>query len=50
MKKEIKFKAQGRKDYMGFQWFVCNENGVKYKALKSKLPWGGGKQLYVAFI
>jgi hypothetical protein len=33
MKNEIKFKAQGRKDYMGFQWFQCSENGVKYKAL-----------------
>jgi hypothetical protein len=33
MKSEIKFKAVGRKDYMGFQWFQCSENGVKYKAL-----------------
>ena len=36
MKKEIKFKAQGRKDYIGFQWFVCSENGFKYKALNAE--------------
>lgn len=36
MKNKIKFKAQGRKDYMGFQWFVCNINGVKYKALDAE--------------
>jgi hypothetical protein len=30
---KVEFKAVGRKDYMGFQWFQCSENGVKYKAL-----------------
>ena len=36
MKGTVIFKAQGRKDYMGFQWYKCIVDGVevrKYHAL-----------------
>ena len=36
MKVTVRFKAQGRKDYMGFQWYKCIVDGVevcKYHAL-----------------
>jgi hypothetical protein len=36
MKVTMSFKAQGRKDYMGFQWYKCIVDGVevrKYHAL-----------------
>ena len=31
MSKTVVFKAQGRKDYMGFQWFQCIVDGVKVR-------------------
>jgi hypothetical protein len=29
MKDTVSFKAQGRKDYMGFQWYKCIVGGVE---------------------